>query len=190
MKFAVFGSAMSATSENERLAEMLGAAIADSGGIVLAGGCGGLPHAAAKAALKKGTKTVGYSPGRDIKEHERFGMPLDGYSEFIFIPADFRFAGNKQISFKYRNVLTCAECDAGIIIGGRIGTLNEFTNLYDMGKVIGVLEGTGGTADMVRGIVSAVNKESGAVLVYQADPEKLIKEVIGELKMRKGDADG
>ncbi len=182
MKIAVFGSAMSATSENEKLAGKIGEAIAKNDGIVLTGGCGGLPHAAAKAAHHIGTKTVGYSPARDLKEHEEFGMPLDGYSEFKFIPSDFKFAGNKLVSFKYRNVLTCTECDAGIIIGGRIGTLNEFTNLYDMGKVIGVLEGTGGTADLIRQIVGKVNKSSESVLFYESDPEKLVKKVIEHLE--------
>lgn len=69
------------------------------------------------------------------------------FDRLIFIPKDYEFTKNKQVSLKYRNVTSTASCDAGIIISGRWGSLNEFTNLYDMGKIIGVLIGTGGVAD-------------------------------------------
>ena len=37
-----------------------------------------------------------------------------------------------------------------ILVAGGIGTLNEFTIAYDEGKVIGLLHGTGGAADMAQ----------------------------------------
>lgn len=61
--------------------------------------------------------------------------------------------------YNYHNVLTTAACDAGIIIAGRWGSMNEFTNLYDMGKVIGVLTGTGGIADELPQLLKKISKK-------------------------------
>ena len=61
---------------------------------------------------------------------------------------------------KYRNVSSTANCDAGIIISGRWGTMNEFTNLYDMGKVIGILTETSGVADEIKNLSKKINKET------------------------------
>ena len=48
--------------------------------------------------------------------------------------------------------------DTVIIFGGGIGTLNEFTIAYDEGKLIGVLEGTGGVADRVNELAALSGK--------------------------------
>lgn len=48
---------------------------------------------------------------------------------------------------KYRNVVSTIHADAGSIISGGWGSLNEFTNLLYDGKPIGILAGTGGVAD-------------------------------------------
>jgi hypothetical protein len=55
-----------------------------------------------------------------------------------------------------------------------MGTLNEFTVAYETGKIIGVLKNSGGTADLIEGIVSNLNKKTNSVLIYEEDPEKLI----------------
>ena len=52
--------------------------------------------------------------------------------------------------------------------------MNEFTIAYDEGKVIGVLEGTGGVADLIKQIVSLSSKDTGAELVFESDPEVLV----------------
>ena len=77
--------------------------------------------------------------------------------------------------------MTCADCDAGIIIGGRIGTLNEFTNLYDMIKVIGALKGSGGTADLIPKILEEAKKKGGTVIIEE-DPKILVDKVIEEVQ--------
>ncbi len=51
--------------------------------------------------------------------------------------------------YKGRNVINVRCADIVLILGGATGTLNEFTIAYDEGKIIGVLEGSGGIADHI-----------------------------------------
>ncbi len=80
-----------------------------------------------------------------MEEHvNHYKYPVKGHSEFEFIFTDFKHRGNKPICSKLRNVLSSADVDAAIIIGGGTGTMHEFISSYDFGKKIGVLEGSGG----------------------------------------------
>ena len=67
-----------------------------------------------------------------------------------------------------------------------IGTLNEFTIAYDEGKIIGIVEGTGGVADQVRAIVHALTKKTGAALFFERDAVVLLRLCLAELARRKG----
>ena len=81
--------------------------------------------------------------------------------------------------------MSTATADAGIIISGRWGTMNEFTNLYDMGKVIGVLTGFGGIADELPSLSKKINKQSKAKVFFSDNPDTLVSEIINELKQRQ-----
>ena len=63
-------------------------------------------------------------------------------------------------------------------MGGRSGTLGEFAIAYDEGKVIGVLQGTGGIADRMETIVDLVQKRTGAQVLYSRDPHDLLEKLI------------
>ena len=71
--------------------------------------------------------------------------------------------------YKGRNVVNIRSSDIVVILRGSIGTLNEFTIAYDEGKIIGILEGTGGVADQVREIVHALAKKTPAALFFERD---------------------
>jgi len=181
LKIAVFGSGSIGTPDLQgdvkQKAFDIGRLLAQKGAKIITGGCGGLPYEAAKGAKSVGGKTVAYSPGVDIEDHKtRFGDPVDVFDEYIFVPKKYNF--DRGASLKYRNVISCNATDACIIIGGRIGTLNEFTNMYDMGKIIGILEGTGGATEYIRKIVEMANKEMGQTIVYDSDPKALVDKVI------------
>jgi len=77
--------------------------------------------------------------------------------------------------YKGRNVINVRSADVVVIFGGATGTLNEFTIAYDEGKIIGVLEGSGGVADHIREIIQFCKKTTGSVVVFDKDPEKLVK---------------
>jgi hypothetical protein len=71
-----------------------------------------------------------------------------------------------------------------IIISGRMGTLNEFTIAYEDKKPIGVLEGSGGTADIIRSLLSKPHRK-GAPVVYDEDPKRLVEKLVDLIKKEK-----
>jgi predicted Rossmann-fold nucleotide-binding protein len=81
-----------------------------------------------------------------------------------------------------REVTAIRSCDIVIIIGGRSGTLGEFSIAYDEGKLIGVLENTGGITQHMDVILKAVEKETGAKIFFDKDPENLVKRLVEEYR--------
>ena len=71
-----------------------------------------------------------------------------------------------------------------ILVRGRSGTLGEFAIAYDEAKLIGVLQETGGVADHVDEIVEIVHKETGAGLIFDARPERLMARLLRVHKTR------
>ncbi len=178
MKIGIFGSAVSEDEDVMRKAEIIGREIAKKGHSLVTGACGGLPHLAAKGAFSEGSSTIAFTPANNIDEHVNiYKFPLEFHSKYEFTPKDY--SSNKGIALKFRNVMSCGSVDAGIIIGGRIGTLNEFTNLYDMGKIIGVLSGSGGISSQVDEIVKKAAKKTDSVIVFDDNPVRLVEKIIG-----------
>ena len=176
MKIAVYGSASGNLSEGViQKARMLGKEIARRGHIIITGACPGLSYEAVLGAKEEGGRTLGFSPGINLEEHKKFQSPTEGFDEFIFVPKEFEFSNNLFMCRKYRNVTSTGSCDAGIIIRGAMGSLNEFTCLYDYGKDIGVLTGTGGTADLIKELVDTFKKPTKSRIVYESDPIKLVE---------------
>jgi hypothetical protein len=68
-----------------------------------------------------------------------------------------------------------------IVLGGATGTLNEFTIAYDEGKIIGILEGSGGVADHVKEIIQFCQKPTRGLVVFDKDPEKLVERCLEAL---------
>lgn len=182
----VFGSAADIADSILPKADALGRALGKAGVTVATGACSGLPYRAASAAQQHGAKVWGYSPVRNMEEQKKFTPDddLSIYDKLIYIPSNFEFIDDDLICKKYRNVISTATVDAGIIISGRWGTMNEFTNLFDMGKVIGVLVGTSGIADELPALTEKVKKKSRAKVIFNASPEGLVQEVLSELTNR------
>ena len=139
-----------------------------------------------RTAKENGSEIWGYSQATNLKDQERFCPGCDSkiYKRLIFIPENYEFVTNNAACKKYRNVTSTASCDAGIIIAGRWGTMNEFTNLYDMGKVIGVLTETGGIADELPNLIKKIHKKSKAKVLFSNSPAILIKNLISALERR------
>ena len=89
--------------------------------------------------------------------------------------------------FKGRNVIAVRSADIVILVSGGIGTLNEFTIAYDEGKVIGLLQGTGGAADVAQTLLDTLPvRSTGAVVIADPDPEQLIDRCIARLCEHRG----
>ena len=186
-KIGVFGSnakELDATVIDK--AKQIGKELARYNIIVITGASSGVPYLVAYEAAKRGIEVWGYSPVNVIENQKRFA-PNDDisiYKKIVFVPKNFLFSSNLEVSKKYRNVISTANCDTGIIVSGRWGTLNEFTNLYDMGKIIGVLTGTGGIADQLQVLTQKIHKRSKAKVLFNNSPKELVEKVIKELKTR------
>jgi len=77
-----------------------------------------------------------------------------------------------------REVVNIRSSDMVVFIGGRSGTLGELAIAYDEGRLIGVLMGMGGISDMVHDILAACAKDTGSQVVYDAEPERLIQQLL------------
>ncbi len=152
----------------ERCMEM-GRAIADEGCAILTGGCPGLPHYAVMGCKERGGLTIGVSPALGVKEHvERYGSPTDNIDVMIFTGA----------GLMGREIIGVRSCDIVIIVGGRSGTLGEFSIAYDEGRLIGVLTGSGGVADHVDDILPVILKPTGSRVVFDDNPRELVRRCV------------
>jgi uncharacterized protein (TIGR00725 family) len=160
----------------EDLAEKLGGAIAKHDCILISGATTGLPDLISRSARRHGGLALGISPAANRREHiDRYKMPPDAADVIIYT----------GFGLKGRNVINVRSADIVIIFGGATGTLNEFTIAYDEGKVIGVVEGSGGIADHIKEIISFCKKPTQGVVVYDADPERLIESCLRSLQSRE-----
>lgn len=170
MKFGVMGSASADHSESQiDKSRQLGIAIARRGCVTVTGACPGLPLAAAEGAKSEGGLVIGISPGLSLDEHiYKYESPQEHHDVLIF-------TGSGLMG---REVVNIRTSDIVVIVGGSSGTLGELAIAYDEGKLIGVLNGTGGITDVVPEILAACNKQTGARVIYDEDSDELIAELL------------
>ncbi len=186
-KIGAFGSADGDIQEIFSKAHQVGEALGKKKVIVITGASTGLPNEIAVVAKQNGAELWGFSPGVNEEKQKELlpGADLTIYDKLVYIPQNYEFIDEKQVSLKYRNVSSTASCDAGIIISGRWGSMNEFTNLYDMGKVIGILTESGGIADELESLMKKISKPTKAKVIFNSSPKQLVDEVINELDNRR-----
>src|SRR5258708_519838 len=168
IKIGIFGSAEGDFSKIQHLILELGHELGKKNITVITGGATGLPYQIAKVASENGAQVWGYSPAANEKKHKELfpDNSVEIFTKLFFVPESYPLKDNLKASQKYRNVSSTFHCDAGIIISGRWGALNEFTNLFDMGKVIGVLTGSGGIADLLPHLHEQIHKKNSAVVLF------------------------
>lgn len=177
-KIAVAGAAqVNICSKNAaNLAKEIGKEIVRQGCILITGATTGIPYFSAKGAKAAKGVSIGFSPAAsEISHRKKYKLPRDAFDVIVY--TGFGYAG--------RNLLMTRAADAVIVICGRMGTLNEFTIAFEDEKPIGVLIGSGGTADRIKGLIKRPFR--GKVnIIYEKEPKKLIKEIIKLIKKEKG----
>lgn len=149
-------------------AEEMGKEIARRGMVLVTGATVGIPYWSAKGAKEAGGMVIGLSPAKSKEDHvKNYKLPTDYHDLIVY--TGFEYSG--------RNLLLIRSSDAIITICGRMGTLNEFTIAFEDNKPIGVLEGTGGTADELKNLVPKMHRGPGKI-VYDSDPKKLLDQVV------------
>ncbi|MGH7828000.1 MAG: hypothetical protein ACREQ7_22835 [Candidatus Binatia bacterium] len=148
------------------LAEELGTALAEHECLLLSGATTGFPDLVSRAFRNQGGFAVGISPASNVGEHvELYGLPDDASDVIVYT----------GFGLKGRNVISVRSADIVLIFGGATGTLNEFTIAHDEGKIIGVLEGSGGVADHIKQIIDFCKKPTPGIVLFDKDPEKLVQ---------------
>ena len=166
MTVGVMGSAGGKLSPEVRdLVRRLGATVAQRRYVLITGACPGLPHEAVLGAKEHHGFVVGISPALNIEEHVvKYKSPTRGYDAIVY-------TGSGLMGREIENIRSC---DVVVFAGGRSGTLGEFAIAYDEGKVIGILEGTGGITRHLHQIIDMVEKQTGAIICADSNPERLL----------------
>jgi uncharacterized protein (TIGR00725 family) len=175
----VSGAASGSTVQTAaKFAQVVGAEIARGGHILTTGATIGLPYQAAMGAKKAGGMSIGFSPAVSLREHLRkYRLPSNCY-DFI------NFTG---LNYVGRDLYLVQSSDAVITIGGRFGSLHEFTSALEAHKPCGILTGSGGTADEIPKLVEALELPDDSLVVYDDNPEKLVKRIVAILDKKYAD---
>ncbi len=181
IKVGVMGSAGEAPLSGTKasLAEKateLARVIADRDLLLLTGATTGLVYVVGKAAHDAGVFHLGISPAIDSEEHEKsYKLPLDACDLIVYT----------GFGLKGRNVVLVRSSEVVLFIAGAMGSLNEFTIAHDEGKIIGCLTNTGGVADEAQYLLKKFSKKTGAQVVEDDDPSKLLDACLKALSQRR-----
>lgn len=160
--------------EGKDLAIQLGAAIARAGHALMTGATIGLPNYAAEAyKAAGGVMSVGLSPASSKIEHVRkYRLPVLAYDTIVY--TGLHYVG--------RDTLLITSSDAVVSIGGRLGTLHEFTIAMETDTPIGFLQGAGGVSDQIDELMELARPlRPGTMVAFNDSPDKLLKELTDHL---------
>lgn len=176
-QICVSGAAKGHSVEEGRiLAKAAGAAIAKAKHTLLTGATIGLPNYAAEGyKAAGGTMSLGISPAASKVEHVRkYRLPIKAYDSILY--TGLHYVG--------RDTLLISSSDAVVSIGGRLGTLHEFTIAMEMRIPIGFLQGAGGISTEIMDILHAAGEERSENVVFSEDPTDLIAQLTTLLNER------
>lgn len=154
--------------QGKDLAIQLGAAIARAGHALMTGATVGLPNYAAEGYKAAGGKmSFGISPATNKVEHVRkYRLPTEAYDVILY--SGLHYVG--------RDALLVTSSDAVLSIGGRLGTLHEFTIAVESDTPIGFLQGAGGVSSQIAGLVELAGPmKPGTIMLFDDDPDTLVR---------------
>jgi hypothetical protein len=71
-----------------------------------------------------------------------------------------------------------------VTIGGRLGTLHEFTIAAETHTPIGILESAGGISAQIEGLLKLLPNAEPDMVIFEEDPDKLIDKLVRMLDKR------
>lgn len=169
-QICVSGASKGPSAElGHKLAMEIGVAIAKAGHSLMTGATTGLPNDAAHGYKKAGGKmSLGLSPAATKVEHIlKYRLPIQDYDAILY--TGLHYGG--------RDALLINSADAVISIGGRLGTLHEFTIAAETHTPIGILEGAGGISLQIEGLLKLLPNAKPELVIFEADPDELIAKI-------------
>jgi hypothetical protein len=159
----------------EEISKEVGREIARQKCNLVTGATTGVPYFSALGCREAGGFNIGFSPATSESAHlKTYKLPLYPFDVMVYTGADY----------PGRNILMTKSANGVIIICGRMGTLHEFTTAFEIQKPIGVLEGTGGTADKIR-LIATGPFRGNKKIIYEKNPKKLVEKLIEQMKKEK-----
>jgi len=179
-QICVSGAAKGKTVEQGmQLAKEIGRAIAEADHSLMTGATSGLPNAAAEGYKQAGGKmSLGLSPAATKVEHVlKYRLPIKPYDAILY--TGLHYGG--------RDALLINSADAVVSIGGRLGTLHEFTIAMETHTPIGILEGAGGISAQISQIMNLLPNADPSTIIFEENPKLLIEALTKMLdKLHKG----
>jgi uncharacterized protein (TIGR00725 family) len=160
--------------EGKILAQAIGKAIAEAGHSLMTGATVGLPNYAAEAYKAAGGKmSFGISPAASKVEHVmKYRLPTKAYDTILF--TGLHYVG--------RDTLLINSSDAVVSIGGRLGTLHEFTIAMETKTPIGFLQGAGGISTEIIDILHAAGEMKGHDVLFGETADELLAQLVKMLE--------
>lgn len=177
MRIAICGASTTVKPACLKLSYELGKAIAKAGIVLVMGAGCGYPLEAAKGSFHCNGKVIAVSPARNKAEHVGvYGFQTDYFTQVIYTGE----------GIPRRNYSIIENSDSAIMIGGQIGTLNEFSIAFHRHKPIGVLKGSGGITCLLPEIAKICEKDfETRLIVYEDAPEALLNKLLSLMHKNK-----
>lgn len=162
--------------EGKELAAQIGVALAAAGHSLMTGATIGLPNYSAEAyKLAGGHMSLGISPGTSKVEHVlKYRLPTAAYDTILF--SGLHYVG--------RDTLLINSSDAVISIGGRLGTLHEFTIAMETDTPIAFMQGAGGVSTEIMDILRAAGEEHSKNVIFSDNADDLVQQLTNLLNER------
>lgn len=172
LKIGVMGSAsgpIMANKKYQKKAYEVGKAIANNNCFLVNGACPGLPDYAARGTKDNGGSCIGISPAFSQEEHIKvYGSPTENHDIIIYT----------GFGLMERDILNIRTSSGIIILGGGVGTLNEFTIAYDEGVPLAILQDCGGITDHIPAILKICKRTVTPNMIFDKDPEMLVRRLV------------
>jgi uncharacterized protein (TIGR00725 family) len=167
-QICVSGAAKGVSAEQGRaLAQAAGAAVAKAGHSLMTGATTGIPNDSAIGYKHAGGKmSLGISPAATKIEHVmKYRLPTENYDVILY----------SGLHYSGRDALLINSADAVISIGGRLGTLHEFTIAMETHTPVGLLQGAGGVGEQIEQLLRILPNADPDLVISDADPNKLVE---------------
>ena len=166
----VSGAAKGESAERgKELAQAAGAAIAKAGHSLMTGATTCLPNEAAIGSKKAGGgMSLGISPASTKVEHVlKYRLPTESYDAILY----------SGLHYSGRDALLINSADAVVSIGGRLGTLHEFTIAMETHTPFGLLHGAGGVGEQIETLLKILPNADPELVVADSDPVQLVEKL-------------
>jgi uncharacterized protein (TIGR00725 family) len=133
----------------------------------MTGATTGLPNYAAIGYKQAhGKMSLGISPAATKAEHVvKYRLPTESYDTILY--SGLHYVG--------RDALLINSSDAVVSIGGRMGTLHEFTIAMETRTPIGFLQGAGGVGDEIERLLEILPNVHKQLAIFDTDADRLVE---------------